>query len=283
MKPLSLFLVLASLAASLPARAQNAAPSCPSNAGGGQSANWGPNYDLYVKQVFDKAKEAAGLTQEVRLIQVKVRSIDGSPISALPKGTPVGGGQTLPTDSVVYGYGLFEIVCDQAQLATFMLHEMRHIKPGDDGKSHFDRVLACRKKMFTSWVNDPSTVLPADVTIDKAMAQFTQAKGAEYQKTCVQPVEKEADDFAFATLPRMGVKSSNGSDPGRDARAQSFKNADLWAKALGESGCDDGHGCLSARADRGAKAAAAELEAQRKAAERVQGMSIDPSRFAPSN
>jgi hypothetical protein len=95
----------------------------------------------------------------------------------------------------------------------------------------------------------------------------------------VLPIENEADAFAFEKLPSLPYKINAGSDPNRDARAQSFKNAESWAVAIGQSPCDGGHGCLGARGDRGAAVAAAEKEAQRKAAERAQGMSIDPSQF----
>lgn len=259
MKPLALFLFLASLAT--PVLAQNP-PTCVKDAGAGQSTNWGPNYDLYVQEIFQKALKVAELPPNVKLYGVKVRSIDGSPISALPKGTPVRGG-TLDTDAVVYGFGLFEIVCDQAQLATFMLHEMRHIKVVADkehpnGVTHFEKASECRKRMVKEWLNDPSTSLPADVNLQAAMAQFNKEKGADYQKTCVAPIEKEADEYAFSHLSMMGVQASSASSPSQDARAQSFMNADLWAKALGENGCDDGHGCLADRAKAGEAAAAEE-------------------------
>lgn len=284
MKPLPLFLALAVLSA--PALAQTAAdspPTCVKDAGAGQSTNWGPNYDLYVKKVFDKAKEVAGVGQDVLLIPTQYRTIEGSPISALPKGTQVKDGP-LPSDAIVYGFGLFEIVCDEAQLATFMLHEMRHIKQG--GKTHFEQVKDCRKAMITAWAN--GTDMSAYPTTDAAIKAFMAQKGDEVQTKCVLPREQEADAFAFATLPKMGLKMSDGKDPFGDARAQSFNNADKWAKATNISAADPGHGSLADRAKAGAKAAADEqkardemIERQRQAAEKAGGMSIDPKQFVP--
>lgn len=285
MKPLPLFLSLAALAA--PALAQTAAdapPVCVKDAGAGQSTNWGPNYDLYVKKIFDLAKEKAGISQPVLLIPTQYRTIEGSPISALPKGTQVKDGP-LPSDAIVYGFGLFEIVCDEAQLATFMLHEMRHIKQ-DLGPTHFEQVKACRKKMITDWANGTDTSAYPDA--DAAIKAFMAQKGDEVQSKCVLPREQEADAFAFATLPKMGLKTSDGKDPFGDARAQSFNNADKWAKATNIAAADPGHGSLADRAKAGAKAAAAEqkahddmIERQRKAAEAAAGMSIDPKQFVP--
>ncbi len=262
MKSLPLFLVLAPLAAAVPALAQNAPPSCPKDAGAGQSTNWGPNYDLYVQEIFELAKDKAGITQPVRLISTQFRTIEGSPISALPKGTQVRDG-ALPTDTVVYGFGLFEIACDQAQLATFMLHEMRHIKPDENGKTHFQKVADCRKEMLQTWA--AGTDLSAYPNPKAEIDDFLVKKANEIQTKCVLPVEKEADDFAFATLPKMGLQMSNGPDPFGDARSKSFQNADKWAQATNVNGCDPGHGCLADRAKAGAKVAAGEIKARQDA------------------
>jgi hypothetical protein len=281
MKPLPLFLALASLAAALPARAQ--APRCPPPGSGGSSTNWGQDYRERVTEIFNAAKSAAGVTQNVLLVNVNdlqtknagTRQVDGSPISALPKGT-----QGLPDDAIIYTFGVFEIACDEAQLATFMLHEMRHLKKVD-GKSHFDRVSACRKKMFDDWAcGTDLTAFPDDKAI---LAEFNKKKGAEVQTKCVLPVEQEADAFAFATLPKLPYKTNAGSDPNRDARAQSFKNAEAWSVAIGDSTSDPGHGCLADRAKAGAAAAEKELNEQRERAQRARLQSIDPGQFSPGN
>lgn len=279
MKPL--ILAFAALIAVPPARAS--APQCPPVGSGGVSTNWGENYRERVREIFDAAKSAAGVSQTVLLINVNdlrkknggLREVDGSPISALPKGT-----QGLAEDAVIYTFGVFEIACDEAQLATFMLHEMRHIKRGPDGKNHFDRVNACRKTLIDEWAR--GTDLSAYPDDKAAVAAFNAAKGTEVQRKCVLPVEKEADQFAFETLPKLPYKIAEGADPNRDARAQAFKNAETWTAALGDSACDPGHGCLGDRAKAAAEAAARQRDAQRKAAERVQLQSIDPGAFAPA-
>jgi hypothetical protein len=280
MKPLSLFLASAALAASLPALAST--PQCPPVGSGGVSTNWGQDYREHVLDIFTRSKTAAGVTQNVLLVNVNdlqkknggTRQVDGSPISALPKGT-----QGLPDDAVIYTFGVFEIACDEAQLATFMLHEMRHLKRGDDGKNHFDRVNACRKTMINEWAS--GTDLSAYPDDKSAVEAFNKAKGAEVQTKCVLPVENEADQFAFDNLPKLGYPTNGGGDPNRDARALAFRNAETWAKAIGDNPCDGGHGCLGDRGAKGAAVAAAEKEKQRQAAEKIQGMSIDPGSFTP--
>jgi hypothetical protein len=158
-----------------------------------------------------------------------------------------------------------------------MLHEMRHLLVVD-GKNHFDRVLACRKAMVNEWVKtaDLSAFPDTPEGTKAAMAKFDADKGSDYQKTCVLPVENEADKFAFDKMPNMHYKIDPVSDPNRDARSQAFKNAEAWAVAINEKPCDDGHGCLGDRAKAGAAAAAAQMDQQRKARERILGMSIQP-------
>ncbi len=274
MKPLSLFLALASLLAS---RSASADPKCTPGVTGGVSTNWGQDYREHVLEIFQQSKAAAGVTQTVLLINVNdlnngknggTRTVDGSPISALPKGT-----QGLTSDAIIYTFGVFEIACDEAQLATFMLHEMRHLKVVN-GKNHFDQVQACRKAMVNEWASSTDlSVYPDDKS---AIAAFNKAKGGEVQTKCILPVENEADQFAFDNLSKLPYKTGEGADPNRDARAQAFKNAEAWAVAIGDNPCDGGHGCLGARGDKGAAVAKAQLEQNRQAQERIQGMSIQP-------
>jgi len=275
MKPLPLFLVLASLAA--PVLAQT--PQCAPPGAGPSSTNWGQDYRERVEEIFNAAKQAAGVDQPVLLINVNdlqkknagTRQVDGSPISALPKGT-----QGIQQDAVIYTFGVFEIACDEAQLATFMLHEMRHLKKVD-GKSHFDRVNDCRKQMFDKWAcGTDLTAYPDDKAI---VAAFNSAKGKDVQTQCVLPVEKEADAFAFETLPKLPYKTNAGTDPNRDARAQAFKNAEAWSVAIGDAVSDPGHGCLADRAQAGADASAKEMAAQHQKEQELRLQSFVPGAF----
>ena len=144
MKPPLLLLAVVALAAAHPAQA---GPKCPPPGAGGVSTNWGIDYRERVRDIFDAAKAVAGdgLDPKLALININdlpkqggTRMVEGSPLSALQKGT-----LGLETDAVIYTFGVFEIACDEAQLATFMLHEMKHIKRGPDGKNHLDRVNEC--------------------------------------------------------------------------------------------------------------------------------------------
>lgn len=146
-------LAVAALLLALPA---SAGPQCPPPGSGGASTNWGTDYRERVRDIFDAAKALAGdgLDPKLSLIfvndlpkQGSTRLVEGSPLSAVEKGTA-----GLQTDAVIYTYGVFEIACDEAQLGTFMLHEMRHIKRGADGKNHLDRVRECRKKILNDWI-----------------------------------------------------------------------------------------------------------------------------------
>lgn len=253
----------AALLLSLPCRAE---PRCPPPGSGGVSTNWGVDYRERVQDVFDAAKAVAGDGLDPRLSLVNIndlpkqgstRMVDGSPLSALQKGT-----LGLPNDAVIYTFGIFEIACDEAQLATFMLHEMRHVKRGPDGKNHLDRVNECRQKILKDWLahTDVSAYFPAsrtgnakaDAAADEAgkkaaMAAFQKAKGTEVSLTCVKPVENEADAFAFATAPKLPYKVT-ADDPNRDKRVEVFHNAEKWLDALGLSQDDPGHGTLADRA-----------------------------------
>ncbi|MDE2143274.1 MAG: hypothetical protein KGJ84_12770 [Elusimicrobia bacterium] len=267
----------AALLLSVPCRAE---PQCPPPGSGGVSTNWGVDYRERVQDVFDAAKAAAGdgLDPHLSLININdlpkqgsMRMVDGSPLSALQKGT-----LGLPNDAVIYTFGIFEIACDEAQLATFMLHEMRHVKRGPDGKNHLDRVHECRQKILTDWLahTDVTAYYPAAATGDAvkdaaakkagdqaAMAAFQKAKGNEVSVTCVKPVENEADAFAFATAPKLPYKVTAG-DPNRDKRVEVFRNAEKWLDALGLSQDDPGHGTL---ADRAAEAKRVAREEKQKA------------------
>jgi hypothetical protein len=288
MKPIFLFLAFAALAASIDARANDVTPKCAPKGSGPSSTNWGTVFDAHVREIFNRAKLKAGVTQDVQLIGIPVETYAGSPISALPKGADKG----VDSDAVVYGYAIFEIACDEAQLATFMLHEMKHLQRATEGKyagqTHFDRVLACRRKMINDWAMNPKAPIPPNADTKAIIAQFDQEKGTEYQQTCVLPVEQEADLFAFTTVESLGYQLNTGKNPYEDARAQAFTNASKWADATGEAKCDPGHTCLDGRAAVGAGVAAKELEvkaqatdALRQARERFDKQSIDPSVFVP--
>jgi hypothetical protein len=255
-------LALAALIAAAPAFA---GPQCPAPGAGGASTNWGADYRERVQQIFDAAKSVAGdgLDPHLALIfindlpkQGSTRLVEGSPLSAVEKGTA-----GLQTDAVIYTFGVFEIACDEAQLGTFMLHEMRHIKRGPDGKNHLDRVRECRKTILNDWISHTDlsaydTSTPAGTKA--AMDAFQKAKGQEVAVKCVKPVENEADAFALAMAPRLPWKvASEPADPNRDARVLAFKNAERWIDALGLPQDDPGHGTLGARAET-AKVAARE-------------------------
>ena len=253
MKPSPLLLVLAALAA--PAFA---GPQCPSPGSGGVSANWGVDYRDRVRQIFDAARFIAGdgLDPKLALIFVNdlpkqsgTRMVDGSPISALEKGT-----LGLETDAVIYTFGALEIACDEAQLGTFMLHELKHVKRGPDGKNHLDRVRACRKKILDEWIAKSDLTAyyppgaPAGAGDKAALAAFEKEKGGAVATSCVKPVENEADAFAVALAPRLPYPvDSSGRDPNRDARVQAFANAEKWIAALGLPKADEGHGTAEER------------------------------------
>ncbi|MFI5347334.1 MAG: hypothetical protein ACHQ51_13250 [Elusimicrobiota bacterium] len=265
MKPQSLLPAAAILALALPALA---GPKCSPPGSGGASTNWGVDYRERVRQVFDAAKDVASkdpnykLDPKLTLIfindlpkQSGTRLVDGSPLSALQKGT-----LGLETDAVIYTFGVLEIACDEAQLGTFMLHEMKHIQRGPDGKNHLDHVNECRQKIVKNWTDhaDLSTYYPAptgnaarDKAAEKAgneaaMAAFQKARGNEVATTCVKPVENEADAFAFAKAPQLPYKVEAG-DPERDKRVTVFDNAEKWLGVLGISQNDPGHGTLAER------------------------------------
>lgn len=237
------------LAVLLAAPAAAASPACPPPGSGGQSTNWGKDYDAYVEEAFGVVRPAAGVDQAVVLIAVNklrpqnrsLRMVDGTPLGAVPKGT-----EGLAADGVFYTFGVFELACDQAQLGFFMAHEMRHLKRGPDGKNHFDRVNECSRGVLKAWMD--ATDLSAFPSNDAALAAFHKAKDAEVARTCVLPVEREADDFAYALAPKLPWKVADPRDPARDARVQAFKNAERWLDALGERQDDPGHGSADERA-----------------------------------
>jgi hypothetical protein len=265
MKPSSLLLAVVVFASAAPS---HAGPQCSPQGAGGSSTNWGVDYRERVRQVFDAAKDVASkdpdykLDPKLTLIfindlpkQSGTRLVDGSPLAALQKGT-----LGLENDAVIYTFGVLEIACDEAQLGTFMLHEMKHIQRGPDGKNHLDRVNDCRKKIVKDWTDhtDLSPYYPAptgnaarDKAAEKAgneaaMAAFQKARGNEVATTCVKPVENEADAFAFAKAPQLPYKVEAG-DPERDKRVTVFDNAEKWLGVLGISQDDPGHGTLAER------------------------------------
>jgi hypothetical protein len=189
--------------------------------------------------------------------------VDGTPLAAVPKGT-----EGLTSDAVIYTYGVFEIACDEAQLAFFMAHEMRHIKRGPDGKNHFDRVNACRRRLFLSWYDAREAAVHPSVK--EAFPVFLKEQGREVATQCVLPVEREADDFAIALAPKLPwrVKDPAAPDPNRDERVRAFRNAEHWTEAIGESGDDPGHGSLDERARRAYDASFKESMRKQAEAER---------------
>jgi len=274
MKPPLRILICAAVAAAIPA---HAGPQCPPLGSGGVSTNWGADYRERVREVFDYAKLAAGdgLDPKLTLIfvndlpkQASTRMVEGSPLSALQKGT-----MGLQTDAVIYTFGVFEIACDEAQLGTFMLHEMRHVKRGPDGKNHLERVNECRKKILNDWLahTDVSAYYPPGTSQDAgnkaAMEAFQKAKGDEVSVTCVKPMEMEADAFALATAPKLPYKVATDPehpDENRDKRVQAFQNAEKWLDALGLSQADKAHGTLAER-EQAAKEAVRDQAAHERA------------------
>lgn len=267
MKPSFLFLA-AALALLFPHRVLAAGPGCAAG-DAGSSTNWGPDFRERTQQIFETVKSAAGVTQEVKLIYTGdlagkaagERMIDGTPLGAVPKGT-----HGLATDAVFYTMGIFEIVCDESQMAFFMAHEMRHLKVVD-GKSHFDRVKECNKKVLNDWT--ASTDLSAYATPDDAVKAFQTAKGDTMATTCTLPVENEADAFAFDLLPKLPYKfadnSNNPAQPG-DARVAAFKRAGDWLTAIGANTADKGHGDTDTRKTvAAAKAWQSQLKTQQEA------------------
>lgn len=242
-------LALAAAFSLLAPAAGAASPACPPLGSGGQSTNWGKDYDAYVEEAFGVVRPAAGVDQDVLLIAVNklrpqnrsLRMVNGTPLGAVPKGT-----EGLGSDGVFYTFGVFELACDQAQLGFFMAHEMRHLKRGPDGKNHFDRVNDCVNGLWRAWKagTDPSAYPDKKA----AEAAFHKAKDAEVARTCVLPVENEADAFAYDLAPKLPWKVEDLRDPARDARVQAFKNAERWLDALGEKQDDPGHGSADARA-----------------------------------
>jgi len=252
-----------------------AAPQCPTLEAGGQTTNWGKNYRDYVTDAFLQVKTAAGVDQDVVLLNVNdvspknrgARMVNGTPLGAVPKGT-----EGLASDAVFYTFGIFELACDQAQLGFFMAHEMRHLKRGPDGKNHFQRVNECTRGLLQTWMN--GTDLSAYSSNDAAIAAFHKAKDPEIASTCVLPVEREADAFAFELAPKLPWKVDGGKDPARDGRVQAFKNAERWLDALGEKQDDAGHGTAAARAAAAEAKAAEGLKRAHEAAEKAAGQSL---------
>lgn len=278
---------LAALAVLLaePALAQVAKPKCAPLDSQGQSTNWGPNYDDYAKESFLVVKGVAGVEQDVQLLDLKrirkinpnVCMVNGTPLGAVPKGA-----EGLTTDGVFYTNCIFDLACDEAQLAFFMAHEMRHLKRGPDGKNHFDRVNACTKEVLNQWM--ASTDMSAYPNVDAALAAFRKDKGGEISTKCVLPVEKEADAFAFELMPKVEQarpqwKVSDGDDPARDARVRAFKNAELWLDAIGEKADDPGHDKASVRAGIMEKMAEAESAKKQRDAEERLRMSLGRASF----
>jgi hypothetical protein len=283
MKPFLRLLACVTLASAIPA---HAGPQCPPLGSGGVSTNWGVDYRERVQEVFDNAKLAAGdgLDPKLALIfindlpnQANTRMVEGSPLSALQKGT-----LGLKTDAVIYTFGVFEIACDEAQLGTFMLHEMRHVKRGPDGKNHLVSVNECRQKILHDWQSktDVSAYYPAvpqgadakavqaaqEAGTKAALDAFQKARGDEVSVTCVKPVENEADAFALAKAPKLPYKVATDPehpDENRDKRVQAFQNAEKWLDALGLSQADKGHGTLAERAETAKNAARDEAAAER--------------------
>ncbi|MBI3564906.1 MAG: hypothetical protein HY079_06910 [Elusimicrobia bacterium] len=256
------------LAALLAAPAAAASPSCPPPGSGGQSTNWGKDFDAYVEEAFGVVRPAAGVDQDVILIAVNklrpqnrsLRMVNGTPLGAVPKGT-----EGLAADGVFYTFGVFELACDQAQLGFFMAHEMRHLKRGPDGKNHFDRVNDCVNGLWRAW--KAGTDLSAYPDQPAAEAAFRKAKEGDIAARCVRPVEDEADAFAFDLAPKLPWKVADARDPGRDARVQAFKNAERWLDALGERQDDPGHGTAADRAAKAYGKALVESLARQKTAE----------------
>lgn len=298
MKALSRLPIFAALALALPAFA---GPSCPPPGAGGESANWGADYRERVKDIFDAVKAAAGVTQDVVLININdlkgsrnagSRLVNGTPLGALPKGT-----EGLQTDAVFYTFGVLELACNQAQLAFFMAHEMRHIKRGPDGKTHFDQVSACRQKILKGWIDgaDISSFYPSSKTGNPALddaaektgnaavlAKFEKEKGEETARACVKPVENEADAFAFALTGRADfpykVQSSpDNPDPSRDERVRAFEKAEKWLDAIGENQSDPGHGTAADRAVEARRVANEEAVRLHQAREEQLLQSIQPN------
>ena len=266
MKPFAPLLILAALALSLPARADI---TC-SSKDGGQTVNW-PIYRERVQRVFDTVKAAAGegIDPQLELIYINdlpkqsgTRLVDGSPLSAMQKGT-----LGLEHDAIIYTYVIFEIACDEAQLAFFMSHEMRHIKRGDDGKNHMDRVSACRKGLFTPWVKgiDLSSYYPAktgnpalDDAAEKAgnkkvMAAFDKEKGHDVAIRCVKPVENEADAYAIQLEKKLPYKFDSdpvNPNPSLNEGVQAFRRARDWDPDAN----DPAHGTAAEREETARKA-----------------------------
>lgn len=267
----ALLLALAGTAPAQVARADGNAPPACSPGAGPNSANWGSAYREKMQAIFDKVKREAGVDPAIPLININdikkengsVRTVDGTPLAALPKGT-----QGLQNDAVIYTFGVFEIACDEQQMAFFLAHEFRHIKKVD-GKNHFDRVSACRKQIVTQWVN--STDLTAYPDDKSAMEAFAKAKGDEVAKTCVLPVENEADAFAFDLVNKLYGASVN---PNQDDRVKAFKNLAAWANAIGVGGTDPGHGTPEERAETARKKAADEAMKKHAALQEKLGMSL---------
>lgn len=275
---------LAAFVAAFASPAVAAGPKCPPQGSGGVSTNWGPDYRERVRDIFETAKAAAGdgIDPKLALIfvndlpkQGSTRMVDGSPLSALQKGT-----LDLKTDAVIYTFGVFEIACDEAQLATFMLHEMKHIKRGPDGRNHLDRVNACRKKIADAWLagTDLSAYPDTPAGHKAVLDAFQAAKGNEVSVACVKPVENEADAFALEkakTLPYKLDADPSGPDANRDARVQAFKNAEKWLDTLGVAQDDPGHGTLAERAETARRAAVMDkmLNRQKSENESLQSLS----------
>jgi hypothetical protein len=292
MKPLYLLPALAALCLSIPA---HAGPKCPAPGAGGVSTNWGVDFRERVHEIFDAAKTAAGdgLDPKLALIYINdlpkhggTRMVDGSPLSALEKGT-----LGLETDAVIYTFGIFEIACDEAQLATFMLHEMKHIQRGADGKNHLDRVNECQKKILKDWLDrtdvtpyypasktgNPAADDAADEAGNKAVrAAFQKEKAGEVAAQCVKPVENEADAFAFARADKLPYKVES-NDPNRDARVLAFQNAEKWIDALGLKQDDPAHGTLGERAADAKRVATEEAMKKRQAEQERRLQSLQPN------
>lgn len=261
--------VLAAFAA--PVAAQRvSAPKCPPPGAGGQTPNWGNDFDLYMQETFNAVKLKSGVDQPVRLIaanqsrgNANARMIEGTPLGAVPKGTIDG----VDTDAVFYTYGIFELSCSQAQLAFFSLHEMRHLKKDADGKNHFTRVNECTNRLYDAWKS--GTDLSAFPTPQARQAEFTRVKHNEVATQCVLPVEKEADAYAFAMVPTLGAPWNEGllADVNSDPRVQAFKNEELWLGVLGLGQSDPGHGSAAERQQQMAQLFEAEAKERQKRAE----------------